>query len=56
MQGEPAKGVVVIRFPSEPVIRDFMADPEYADLKALRISITQDAHAVLAPEFTMPAH
>src|SRR5262245_16369639 len=54
LQGNPAKGAVVIRFPSEQAIRDFMDDPDYKPLKDLRISITTDANAVMAPEFKMP--
>ena len=54
LQGDPPKGAVVIRFPSERAIRDFIADPEYKPLKDLRISITIAANAVMAPEFKMP--
>jgi uncharacterized protein (DUF1330 family) len=54
LQGDPPTGAVVIRFPSEQAIRDFMADPEYKPLKDLRISITTQANAVMAPEFKLP--
>ena len=54
LQGDPPKGAVVIRFPSEQAIRAFMDDPEYKPLKDLRISITTAANAVMAPEFRMP--
>ena len=54
VQGDPAKGVVVLRFPSEQAIRDFMADPDYQPIKELRLSITTNANAVLAPEFVPP--
>ena len=54
LQGDPPKGAVVIRFPSEQSIRDFMEDPEYKPVKDLRISITTSANAVMAPEFKMP--
>ena len=54
LQGDPPNGAVVIRFPSEQVIRDFMDDPEYQPLKDLRISITINANAVMAPEFKIP--
>jgi len=54
LQGDPPKGVVVIRFPSEQAIRDFMNDPAYKPLKDLRVSITTNANAVMAPEFKMP--
>ena len=54
LQGDPPKGAVVIGFPSEQAIRDFMSDPEYQPIKDLRLLITTDANAVLAPEFKMP--
>ncbi len=54
LQGDPPKGAVVIRFPSEQAIRSFMDDPEYKPLKDLRASITITANAVMAPEFRMP--
>ena len=56
LEGTPAKGVVVVRFPSEQAVRDFLADPDYQALKQLRFSLTTDASAQLAPEFTMPPH
>ncbi len=51
LQGEPADGVVVLRFPSEQDVRDFVNDPDYRSLKELRLRITTNANAVLAPEF-----
>lgn len=54
LQGDPARGVVVLRFPSEQAIRDFLDDPAYQPLKKLRLSITVNASAVMAPEFKMP--
>ena len=54
LQGEPARGAVVIRFPSEQAVRDFVGDPEYQSLKDLRLSITTNASAVMAPAFNMP--
>jgi len=54
LQGDPAKGVVVLRFPSEEAVRNFVNDPEYQPAKELRIAITTNASAVLAPEFQMP--
>ena len=54
LQGSPADGVVVIRFPSEEALRGFVNDPEYQPAKKLRISITTNANAVLAPELQMP--
>lgn len=54
LQGEPAKGVVVLRFPSEDAVRGFVNDPEYQPAKELRIKLTTNANAVLAPEFQMP--
>ncbi len=54
LQGDPPKGAVVIRFPSEQAIRDFVNNAEYKPLKDLRVSITTNANAVMAPEFKMP--
>jgi len=54
LQGEPAEGAVVLRFPSEQAVRDFVNDPDYQPLKELRLSITTNANAVLAPEFEWP--
>jgi uncharacterized protein (DUF1330 family) len=51
LQGAPADGVVVLRFPSEQDVRDFVNDPDYRSLKELRLRITTNANAVLAPEF-----
>ena len=54
LQGEPAHGVVVIRFDSEKTIRDFLNDPEYQPVKDLRLAITTNARAVMAPEYEPP--
>ncbi len=54
LQGDPAKGVVVLRFPTEQAVRDFVNDPEYKPVKELRLESTTNANAVLAPEFQMP--
>jgi uncharacterized protein (DUF1330 family) len=54
LQGNPEKGVVVLRFPSEEAVRGFVNDPEYQPVKDLRIAVTTNANAVLAPEFQMP--
>lgn len=54
LQGTPAKGVVVVRFPSEQAIRDFVSDPDYQPIKAIRMSLTNNANAVMAPAFKMP--
>ena len=54
LQGTPPKGVVVLRFPSEEAIRNFVNDHEYQPAKELRITVTTNANAVLAPEFQMP--
>jgi uncharacterized protein (DUF1330 family) len=42
---------VVLRFPSEQDVRDFVNDPDYRPLNELRLRITTNANAVLAPEF-----
>lgn len=55
LQGNPEKGVVVLRFPSEQAVRDFVNDPEYQPVKEIRQALTTNANAVLAPEFQMPA-
>ena len=54
LQGSPEKGVVVLRFPSEEAVRGFVNDPEYQPVKELRIEVTSNANAVLAPEFQKP--
>jgi uncharacterized protein (DUF1330 family) len=54
LQGNPEKGVVVLRFPSEEAVRDFVNDPEYQPAKELRIAVTTNANAVHAPKFQMP--
>jgi uncharacterized protein (DUF1330 family) len=54
LEGNPEEGVVVLRFPSEQVVRDFVNDPDYQPVKAIREAVTINANAVLAPEFRMP--
>lgn len=54
LQGDPAKGVVVLRFPSEQAIQNFVSDPDYQPIKTIRMSLTKNANAVMAPEFRMP--
>ena len=54
LQGKPEKGVVILRFPSQEAVRGFVNDPEYQPVKELRIEVTSNANAVLAPEFQMP--
>jgi uncharacterized protein (DUF1330 family) len=54
LQGKPEKGVVILRFPSDAAVRSFVNDPEYQPAKELRITVTTNANAVLAPEFQMP--
>ncbi len=54
LQGDPAKGVVVLRFPSEQAIQNFVSDPDYQPIKKIRMSLTKNANAVMAPEFKMP--
>ena len=54
IQGDPAKGVVVLKFPSEQAIKDFMDDPDYKPVKDLRLAITTNANAVMAPEYKPP--
>jgi uncharacterized protein (DUF1330 family) len=54
LEGTPAKGVVVLRFPSEQAIQDFLTDPGYQPVKKIRMGITSNGNAVMAPEFKMP--
>ena len=54
LQGNPETGIVVLRFPSEDAVRGFANDPEYQPVKELRLSVTTNGNAVLAPEFQMP--
>lgn len=54
LQGDPARGVVVLRFPSEQAIRNFIDDPDYQPIKQIRMSLTTNANAVMAPEFEPP--
>ncbi|MGA7180707.1 MAG: DUF1330 domain-containing protein [Thiobacillaceae bacterium] len=46
--------VVVIKFPSEKVIQEFLNDPEYKPVKDLRLAITTNANAVMAPACKPP--
>jgi uncharacterized protein (DUF1330 family) len=54
LQGNPAKGVVVLRFPSEQAVHDFVNDPDYQPVKQIRLNLTVNANAVMAPAFKMP--
>ena len=54
LEGTPSKGVVVLRFPSEQAIRDFLTDWDYQPVKQIRMGITTNGNAVMAPEFKMP--
>lgn len=51
LQGEPASGVVVIKFPSEEHIKNFVDDPDYQPVKAIRLAATTNGNAVMTPEF-----
>ena len=53
LQGSPASGVAVIRFPSEDAITEFLKDPHYQPIKEIRLAVTEDANAVMAPEFAI---
>ncbi len=53
-QGDPPEGVVIVRFPSEEAVRAFVSDPEYQPLKKVRLELTANASAVLAPALEMP--
>ena len=54
LEGSPAKGVVVLKFPSEQAIRDFLNDPGYQPVKKIRMGMTVNGNAVMAPEFKLP--
>ena len=56
LQGTPAKGVVVLRFPSEQAIQSWLSDPDYQPIKKIRLSLTKNACSVMAPAFKMPAY
>lgn len=56
LEGDPAQGVVVLRFPSEQAIENWLSDPDYQPIKKIRMSLTKNACSVMAPEFKMPAH
>jgi uncharacterized protein (DUF1330 family) len=55
LQGSPAEGVVVLRFPSEQAIRSWLSDPDYRPIKEIRMNLTKNANAVMAPAFKMPS-
>ena len=52
-QGNPEKDAVVLRFPSEESARDFVNDPEHQPANELRIAVTTNSNAMLAPELQM---
>lgn len=51
LEGSPPKGAVVIKFPSEQAVRDWVNDPDYKEVKEIRLALTTNANAVLTPEF-----
>ncbi len=51
LEGDPPKGAVVIKFPSEQAVRDWVNDPDYKEVKEIRLALTTNANAVLTPEF-----
>ena len=51
LEGTPASDVVILKFPGESKIIDFLTDPEYQSVKDLRLSITTHPNAVMAPEY-----
>ena len=54
LEGQPAAGAVIIKFPSESSVRQFLDDPAYQPIKELRLSLTTNANAVMVPEFQPP--
>ena len=55
LQGNPAESVVVLRFPSEQAIQSWLSDPDYQPIKEIRVNLTKNANAVMAPAFKMPS-
>lgn len=55
LQGNPAESVVVLRFPSEQAIQSWLSDPDYQPIKEIRVNLTKNANAVMAPAFEMPS-
>lgn len=55
LQGDPAKGAVILRFPSEQAIRNWLSDPDYQPILKARLSLTRNASAVMMPQFMIPA-
>jgi len=51
LQRKPPKGVVVIKFPSEQAVRSWVTDPDYKPVKEIRLALTTNGNAVLAPAF-----
>ena len=56
LQGAPASGLALLKFPTETNIKDFQSNPKYQPIKELRLAITTQANAVMAPEYQTPAH
>ena len=44
----------MLKFLSEQAIQEFMDDPEYKPVKDIRLAITTNASAVMAPAFKPP--
>jgi len=55
LQGNPAEGVAVLRYPSEQAIQSWLNDPSYQPIKEIRMTLTKNANAVMAPAFKMPS-
>ena len=54
VQGDPPDSVIVLRFPSKEAIREFLDDPDYQPVKAIRMAATTNGNAVIAAQFEMP--
>lgn len=50
-----ADSLILLRAGSDAAFTAFYNDPDYADPKALRLSITSGGNMVIAPEFEMPS-
>lgn len=53
LQGDPPKGIIILRFPSDEAVRSFVNDPDYQQIKQIRMETTTRGGALLVPEFKM---
>ncbi len=53
-EGKPLGCVVVLKFPTEENARAWYNDPDYSDVKKIRLNSTSNGYLSLAKEFVMP--